>query len=436
MLDQTNVPVGLLGIATDISDLKNTEEESERRAGQLRIAAEIARDTSNTVDTSETLGKAVNLIRDRFGFYHASIFLLDPLGQFAILSEAAGEVGKIMKARGHRLAVGSQSIVGQATSRKEFMVINDVRKEASYYPNPLLPDTRAELTLPMLVGDRVLGAIDVQSQQVNAFTPDVIDVMKVLADQLAIGVLNGQLFARTQENLGQHRLLHQITVAAASAQSVEDALAITVQALRTARGGGRVAIFMANDSGQMEIKAAAGYEGIDLTHTSIEVGEGIVGAAAKERRPVRVADTLQNTQYIALDPEIRSELAIPILYSDNLVGVLNLESTTPGAYDETDQEIMGSLGNTLGAVIANAQLVLAVRRQVERQKILFEVTSKIRRSVDLNTILATSSSEICKALGARRAQIEITVGQTESEPQLAAPTSGGNGHNNGKDKSL
>jgi GAF domain-containing protein len=129
-------------------------------------------------------------------------------------------------------------------------------------------------------------------------------------------------------------------------------------------------------------------------------------------------------------------LAVPILYSDNLVGVLNLESTTPGAYDETDQEIIGSLGNTLGAVIANAQLVLAVRRQVERQKILFEVTSKIRRSVDLNTILATSSSEICKALGARRAQIEITVGKMESEPQAAVPSSNGNGHDNGKDMSL
>jgi PAS domain S-box-containing protein len=436
MLDQTNSPIGLLGIASDISDLKQTEEESERRAQQLQTAAEIARETSTSLDINETLGKAVNLIRDRFGFYHASIFLLDPLEQYAVLTEAAGEVGKIMKARGHRLAVGSQSIVGQATALKEHMVINDVHKEASYYPNPLLPDTRAELTVPLLVGEKVLGAIDVQSEQVNAFTPDIIDVLKVLADQLAIAVMNGNLFARTQENLGQHRLLHQITVAAASAQSVEEALVITVQALRTSRGGGRVAIFMVTDPGQLEIKASAGYEGITLAHKTIAFGEGIVGMAAQERKPIRVADTLQNAQYITLDPEIRSELAVPILYSDNLVGILNLESTTPGAYDETDQEIMGSLGNTLGAVIANAQLVLAVRRQVERQKILFEVTSKIRRSVDLNTILATSSSEICKVLGARRAQIEITVGQTEGDLQQAAPAPSGNGHNNGKDKSL
>jgi GAF domain-containing protein len=435
MLDQSNTPVGLLGIASDISALKYTEEESQKRAEQLQIAAEIARDTTNTLDISETLGKAVNLIRDRFGFYHASIFLLDALEEYAVLSEAAGEVGKVMKARGHRLAVGSQSIVGQATSRKQYIVINDVRKEANYYPNPLLPDTQAELTLPMLVGERVLGAIDVQSQQANAFTPDVIDVLKVLADQLAIAVLNGTLFARTQENLGQHRLLHQITVASASAQSVEEALTITVQALRTSRGGDRVAIFMINDSGKLEIKASAGYETIDLSLKTIAMGEGIVGMAAQERKPVRVADTLHNTQYIALDPEIRSELAVPILYSDKLVGILNLESTTLSAYDETDQEIMGSLGNTLGAVIANAQLVLAVRRQVERQKMLYEVTSKIRRSVDLNTILATSSSEICKALGARSAQIEITIGQTESKPEQAAP-SDGNGHNNGKDKNL
>ncbi|MDD1749159.1 MAG: GAF domain-containing protein, partial [Methanothrix sp.] len=380
---------------------------------------------------SETLGKAVNLIRDRFGFYHASIFMLDALGQHAVLKEAAGEIGKVMKEKGHRLSVGSQSVVGQATARKEIMVINDVRKESNYYPNPLLPETRAELTIPLMVGDRVLGAIDVQSVQVDAFTTDEIGVLKILADQLAVAVLNSSLYARTQENLGQHRLLHQITIASASAQSVDDALAITVEALRTSRGGDRVSIFLINELGQLELKAAAGYEGMNISQMALPARDGIIGSAAMERHPVRVNDRINNPQYLPIDPEVNSELAVPILYSDKLVGVLNLESIDAGAYDETDQEILGSLGNTLGAVIANAQLVLTIRRQVERQRLLFDATSKIRRSVDLDTILKTSTSEICRALGARKAKIEITMGKQDNSAIDKKP--GGNGNNHGKE---
>lgn len=430
LIDQSGSPTGILGIARDISELKNTEELAQKRARQLQIAAEIARETSSTLNLSETLDTAVNLIRDRFGFYHASIFMLDALGQHAVLKEAAGEIGKVMKEKGHKLSVGSQSVVGQATSRKVIMVINDVRKEPNYYPNPLLPDTRAELTIPLIVGDRVLGAIDVQSVEVNAFNQDEIGVLKILADQLAVAVLNSSLYARTQENLGQHRLLHQITIASASAESVDDALSITVDALRTSRGGDRVAIFMLNEFGQLELKAAAGYEGKNITNSAVPARDGIIGTVAAERHPIRVMDRYNNAQYLPVDPEIHSELAVPILYSDKLVGVLDLESVDSGAYDETDQEILGSLGNTLGAVIANAQLVLTIRRQVERQRMLFEATSKIRRSVDLDTILKTSTSEICRALGARKAQIEITMGQQETA--VKDKKSGGNG-NNGKE---
>jgi PAS domain S-box-containing protein len=431
MLDAFGTPAGILGIARDISELKNAEELAQKRARQLQIAAEIARETSSTLTLSETLKKAANLIRDRFGFYHASIFMLDALGQQAVLKEAAGEIGKIMKEKGHKLAIGSQSIVGQATARKEIMVINDVRKEPNYYPNPLLPDTRAELTIPLLVGENVLGAIDVQSIYVDSFNPDEIGVLKILADQLAVAVLNSSLYARTQENLGQHRLLHQITIASASAQNVEDALAITVEALSMSRGGDKVAIYIPNESGQLELRAAAGYEGIDISKLNTTIGEGIIGTAAAERRPVRVIQRDKDSQMIPMNPAICSELAVPILYSDQLVGVLDMESEAPAAYDETDQEIMGSLGNTLGAVIANAQLVLTIRRQVERQRLLYEATSKIRRSVDLNTILKTSTTEICRALGANKAHIEITM-NVQDEPGRSGVAKG-NGHNEGKE---
>jgi PAS domain S-box-containing protein len=408
MTDASGNQRGLLGIDRDITTLKQTEEIAQTRANQLQIAAEIARDTSGTLDTGELLKKAVNLIRERFGFYHASIFLMDPLGEFAVLRESTGAVGEQMKQRGHRLSVGSQSIVGQVTSKKSAWIVNDVHQEPLYYANPLLPETNAELAIPLVVGEKLLGAIDVQSTLINIFQEEDVQILQILADQLAIAVWNSILFGQSQDNLAQHRLLHQITIAASTANSVDEALGITVQALYTATGGERVLVMLLNRD-TLQVRTAVGYEGVDLSQYSLRIGEGIPGQAAELRQPVRINDMPDHPEYTPVDQTIRSELAVPIFFRDRMVGVLDLSSTESGAYDETDQEIMASLGNTLGAIIANTQLIQEVRQQVDRQQRLYDITSRIRRTSNIETILQTSAREIALTLGAKRAQIEIKV---------------------------
>ena len=123
-------------------------EESRSRTLQLETAAEIARDISGSLNLDELLAKAVGFIRERFDFYHASIFLLDAAGEFALIREATGEAGAQMKRVGHKLAVGSKSIVGYVAGQGEPLVVNDTAKDATYFANPLLPATRAEAALP------------------------------------------------------------------------------------------------------------------------------------------------------------------------------------------------------------------------------------------------------------------------------------------------
>ena len=149
------------------------------------------------MDVEVTLNRLVNLIKERFNFYHASIFLLDPLGKFATLRESTGEAGAQLKATGHKLAVGSPSIVGQATGKGQPVVIGDVTQEANYYANPLLPDTRSEMAIPMKIGEQVLGALDVQSTAFNAFSQEDINVLQILANQTAIAIQNEDLFSHT-----------------------------------------------------------------------------------------------------------------------------------------------------------------------------------------------------------------------------------------------
>ncbi len=178
--------------------------ENVRRAQQLELASQIARDISSTLNLQELLERAVNLIRERFGYYHAGIFLLDERGEYAEIRAATGEIGQIMVRSGHRLAVGSKSVVGQTAARGEPVVVNDTHQSDIHRPNPLLPETRAEIGLPLRVGNRVIGVLDVQSRHAYAFRPDDVRALQLLADQLAVAVENARAYElnrRALENL-------------------------------------------------------------------------------------------------------------------------------------------------------------------------------------------------------------------------------------------
>jgi GAF domain-containing protein/HAMP domain-containing protein len=195
--------------------LAELERRVEQRTGQLQAAADIGRATAGVRDLTELLELAIELVRGRFGFYHASIFLVDEAGEYAVLRESTGEVGAQLKARGHRLAIGSRSLVGWVTQNRKLRVARDVADDPFHFKNPLLPETRSELCIPLIVGDRLIGALDVQSQAVDAFSQSDQQAIQVLADQLSVAIENAQLFQRTQAALAEVRAQYQQTIAAA-----------------------------------------------------------------------------------------------------------------------------------------------------------------------------------------------------------------------------
>ena len=382
-------------------------DDSRERAVQLETAAEIAREVSRSFNVDELLAKAVNLIRERFNFYHASVFLLDLPGEFAVIREATGEAGQQLKRAGHKLGVGSKSIVGYVSGRGEMLVINDAAKDPTYYANPLLPETRSEAAIPLKVSDRILGVLDVQSTQIFAFNDDNLRTLQILADQMAVAVANSELFSETQEHLSQHRLLHHITTTAASGTTLEEALTSAVNGLQVTLGGDRVMILLLDrDRKELQVKASVGYSE-EVAQIRIPVGSGVTGWVAAHRRPLRIDDIADEPRYIQVSSNTRSELAVPLIYRNEMLGVLNVESEQQAAYSESDEEMLGTLGGSLAAVIANARLLEQIRTQAERERQLFEVTSKIRRSTDIQTILETTGNELMKVVGARHARITI-----------------------------
>ncbi|MFZ5909578.1 MAG: GAF domain-containing protein [Chloroflexota bacterium] len=384
-------------------------DESHRQVFQIQTAAQIARDISSALNLDELLLKAVNLIRERLNFYHAAIFLVDNTGKNVIIREATGEAGAQMKRSGHKLAIGSKSIVGFVAGQGDPLVVNDTAKDATHLPNPLLPDTRAEAAIPLKIGDHTLGVLDVQSVVPFSFGPSDLDTLQILADQLAIAVNNSELFAETQEHLSQHRLLHHITTSAASGTTLDEALESAVKGLQVSLGGDRVLIMLTDlERKNLIPKAWVGYSE-DVVNRIIPIGTGITGWVAAHRKSLRIDDIAEDTRYIQLSPNTRSEMTIPLIFRNELLGVLNVESEQIAAYTDNDEEMLGTLAGSLAAIIANARLLEQIRRQAERERLLYEITSKIRQSTDMQTILMTTVGELSRVTSARKAQITIGI---------------------------
>ena len=185
-------------------------QEAERRALELQTAAEIARDTTQTLSLEELLDQNVNLLCERFGFYHASIFLLDEAGKNAVVRASTGKAGEELLSRKHKLAVGSRSIIGTTTALNEPVVVNDVLKSKTHYRNPLLPDTRSEMGIPLSLGNRVIGAIDIQSVRENAFSEDDLSVFQILSDQIAIAIENARAYELAQKAIEEMQEVDQM----------------------------------------------------------------------------------------------------------------------------------------------------------------------------------------------------------------------------------
>lgn len=177
------------------------EKQVAERTSQLAAVIEVGRAASAILDPDELIEKTVNLITDRFGHYYAAVFLLDAGGRWAELKSATGEAGRVLRASRHRLAVDSRSMVGAAISQKQARIALDVGLEPIRFNNPLLPYTRSEIALPLIVGERVLGALDVQSTREAAFRQEDIETLQSMANQVAVALENARLFQETTQRL-------------------------------------------------------------------------------------------------------------------------------------------------------------------------------------------------------------------------------------------
>lgn len=226
-----------------------------RRASELATVAEVGTATATILETDKLLQEVVNLSKERFNLYHSHIYLLDEAGENLVLASGAGEPGRQMKAKGLSIPLHrEQSLVARAARERTGVTANDVTKAPDFLPNPLLPDTRSELAVPMIVGGKVIGVFDVQSDQIGRFTDSDINIQITLAAQVATSIQNVRSFEQSKAQADLESLVNTIGQKIQRSTTVEDTLQIAIRELGQALGASRVTANI--QSGQDVVKAS------------------------------------------------------------------------------------------------------------------------------------------------------------------------------------
>lgn len=237
--DETGQPYRLAGSHTDITEHKKTEEALVRRISELETIAQVGTAAATILDAEKLLQTVVDLTKERLNLYHAHIYLFDEAAETLTLAAGADQVGRRMAAEGWRIPLDQErSLVARAARRQKGVIVNDVQADPGYFQNPLLPNTRSEMAVPMIVGEQLLGVLDVQSDVAHRFTEEDARLKSILASQVAVALQNARLYAQTQRQVERERLVNTISQKIQNTLTIESALKTAVQELGQALQAG------------------------------------------------------------------------------------------------------------------------------------------------------------------------------------------------------
>lgn len=329
----------------------------EKRATQIQTVASLARSIASMQDLNALLPNIAKLVSEQFGYYHTGIFLLDEAGKYALLKAANSDGGKRMLNRAHRLLLDANSIVGYVTSRGEPRIALDVGTDSVYFNNPDLPETRSEMALPLRVGGNVIGALDVQSIQTNAFSQEDIFVLSTLADQIAIAIQNSSLFGEAQKALSDAQSTYEKYVTQSWNGFVQ-------QAKHTGFVfDGKQVTPLDSQSKREQIRAAIQTGSLSLEKSSLTV-------------------------------------AIPIKLRGQTIGVLDVRSKKgERAWTRDEITLLEAAAERAALALENARLVEGAQRRAARERAIGDISTKIGAVSSFEYILQTAVEELGRKIG-------------------------------------
>ncbi len=396
--DQGNI-LGLVGVSRDITERKQYQDALARRVTELETVGQVGTAASTILDPNQLLQVVVNLTKDRFNLYHTHIYLLNDMGDTLNLAAGAGDVGEKMVAQEWSIPLDQErSLVARAARTGKGVIVDNVREEPDWLPNPLLPNTWSELAVPMMVADRVLGVLDVQSDEIARFTQEDVHIQTTLALQVAVALENARLFEQGRNTLAETelqawRLALMNEIGASLSQSADIDEVFRIVALKTGEivEGDRVSVALVTpQSDKFEIMGLSGTQGAVPMGAVLPLKGTSVGRAVREMEVVINSET-RDSRYIDVTQMykagMRSSLIAPLIASGQVLGTLNVASTKPNAYDVSDKNLMGQIASLLASTIESRQLFDQMQDALaEQQKSSYLLQERVKELNCLNEI--------------------------------------------------
>ncbi len=339
----------------------------ENQTLRLRVAAGVARDAASARDLGELLARATELIRNRFNFYHTGIFLLDNNKEYAVLVSSPTEAGKQMLANNHKLRVGEIGIVGRVAATGEPRIMLDSGADAVHFNNPYLPDTRSAMALPLKAENTVIGVLDIQSDQAQAFNEDDITIMQTMADQLATAIERTRLLQEVERSLKELE---------------------SIYGQHTRENWKRLA-----DTAQ------TGNKGYRFDHMRVEP---ITELPEVGRNAITTGLTVSSKKQSA---DRQTAVAIPVKLRGQTIGVISLKLKEK--YDEDTISTIELASERLASALESARLYEEARLRADREQSISQLTTAISASTSYEDILQTTVREIGTSLKDAEVTIQI-----------------------------
>jgi len=331
--------------------------ELEHRSKLLKAVADVGKAITSFRDLSELLQQTTYLIYENFGHYHVGIFLLDEHKEYAVLSASNSKGGKRMLDKNHRLKVGETSIVGYVTQNANARIALDVGTDAVYFDNPDLPQTRSEMALPLIVGGQILGALDVQSTQSQAFSEEDISTLQILAEQIAIAIQNANLFNEAERALESARM------------------------------------------GYAEISRGAWNR---LLHTRQRIGFLATPPGAVQIQSDHIDPNLTRA-FDTGDPIVENDgltLSLPVKVRGQVIGAIRLKkSEISEAWTQDETNLAVSLSDQLGGALESARLYKESQQHAARESLISDISARINAVSQTDAILRETVQELGQAIG-------------------------------------
>ena len=327
-----------------------------RKTEQLRATSYIARKTAEVQDLATLLTTVTHLVTDQFGFYHTGIFLLNENGNQVVLQAASSEGGQRMVERGHSLTIGMQGIVGFVAAQKKPRIALDVGADAVFFNNPDLPLTRSELALPLLIRNKVLGVLDIQSDRPQAFSLDDIDVLQTLSDQIAIAIENARLLDETQAAIMQLEALSSVRTQEAWTEKLRDQ------------------------------ERAFTYTPLGLRAEKLSLNKN-------------------------------NAMSVPIILRGQKIGNISISRKGEGKWSKLDEGLLAEVASQVGLAVDNIRLLEEATQRARQEQTVGKLAAQFSQSLDLDTLLQTAARELGQLPDV--SEVSVFLGQQEDQSSPA-----------------